>query len=132
MKCRIVSAVCQHNYAQVQRVSSFPTQKTSFFFLEKNEKIVTLSNFFVQTYPCFYLILNKIPLNKAKKRLGRLTADTKPSSFPALFLSLFILEVKSAWNEVGTKRGELACDDVHDYFWFSLACDCMGKWRESF
>ena len=60
MNCRIVDAICYHNFAQAPRVLvSFQLKEAHFF--EKNEKIVTLvtlTYFFIHTYPCFYLILN--------------------------------------------------------------------------
>ena len=39
-------------------------KKSSLFW--RNEKIVTWTNYFIHPCPCFHLILNKIPLNKAK------------------------------------------------------------------
>ena len=59
MNCRIVGAICQHNFAQAQRaLVSFQRKEAHYF--EKNEKIVTLTNFIIHPCPCFHLILNKI------------------------------------------------------------------------
>ena len=51
MNCRVVGAICQHNFAQSQRVLvSFQRKEAH---LKKNEKIVSLTNYFIHTYPCF-------------------------------------------------------------------------------
>ena len=64
MNCRVVGAICQHNFAQAQTVLvSFQRKKAHYF--EKSEKIVTLT-LFLHPCPCFHLKLNKIPLNKTK------------------------------------------------------------------
>ena len=65
MNCRIVGAICQHHFGQTQRVLVSFQRKEAHYF-QKNEKIVTLTNYFIHTYPSFHLILNKIPLNKMK------------------------------------------------------------------
>ena len=66
MNSRIVGTTCQHNFAQVQRVLvSFQRKEANFF--KKNKKIVTLTNFFYTYVPMFYVVLNKIPLNKTRK-----------------------------------------------------------------
>ena len=41
-------------------------QRKEAHYFEKNEKIVTLTNYFIHPFPCFHLKLNKIPLNKTK------------------------------------------------------------------
>ena len=65
MNCRIVGAICQHNFAQAQTVLvSFQRKKKHYF--EKSEKIVTSTNYFIHPCQCFHLTLNKIPLNKTK------------------------------------------------------------------
>ena len=65
MNCRIVGAIWQHNFSSV--LVSFQRKEAHCF--EKNEKIVTLTNYFIHPCPCFHLILNKIPLNKSKNAL---------------------------------------------------------------
>ena len=51
--------------AQAQRVLVSFQRKEAHFF-EKNEKIVTLTNFFYTYVPMFLLNINKIRLNKTK------------------------------------------------------------------
>ena len=46
MNCRIVGAICQHNFAQAQTVLVSFLRKEAHYF-EKNEKIVTLTNYFI-------------------------------------------------------------------------------------
>ena len=54
MNCRIVDAICQHNFAQAKTVLvSFQRKKAHYF--EKSEEIVTLTNYFTHTFRCFYL-----------------------------------------------------------------------------
>ena len=43
MNCRIVGTICQHNFAQAQRVLVSFQRKEAHLF-EKNEKIVTLTD----------------------------------------------------------------------------------------
>ena len=65
MNCKIVGAICQHNFAPTQTVLvSFQRKEARYF--EKTKKIVTWTNYFMRSCPCFHLILNKIPLNKTK------------------------------------------------------------------
>ena len=46
MNCKTVGAICQHNFAQRVLVSF---QRKEAYFVEKNEKIVTLTNFIIHT-----------------------------------------------------------------------------------
>ena len=65
MNCRIVGAICQHNFAQAQTVLvSFQRKKAHYFV--KSEKIVPLTTYFIHPCLCFQLTLNKNPLNKTK------------------------------------------------------------------
>ena len=57
MNCRIVGAICQHNFAQVHIVLVSYQQKEAHYF-GKNEKIVTSTNYFIHPCPCFHLIFN--------------------------------------------------------------------------
>ena len=68
MNCRIVGAICQHMILLRRKEfwSVFNLNLEAHSFFEKNEKLVTLGNFSIHMYPCFYLILNKITLNKTK------------------------------------------------------------------
>ena len=65
MNRRIVGAICQNNFAQALTVLISFQRKEAHCF-EIKEKIVTLTNYFIHRRPCFYLILNKIRLNKTK------------------------------------------------------------------
>ena len=78
MNCRIVGAICQHNFAQAQTVWSVFNEKKAHYF-EKSQKIVTLTNYFIHSCPCFHLTLNKIPLNKTKN-----ASDVWPRRRPRL------------------------------------------------
>ena len=53
MNCRLVGAICQHNFAQAQTVLAIFQQKNAHYF-EKSEKIVTLTILY---------ILAHVPLN---------------------------------------------------------------------
>ena len=55
MNCRIVGAICQHNFAQALRVLVSFQCNESHFFEKKNGKIVTLTNFFHTYVPMFLL-----------------------------------------------------------------------------
>ena len=51
MNCRIVGAICQHNFAQAQTdLVSFQRKRAQYF--EKSKKIVTLTNCFITEYDC--------------------------------------------------------------------------------
>ena len=65
MNCRIVGAICQHNFDPAQIILVSSQQKEGYYFV-KNVKIVTLSNYCMHPCPCFQLVLNEIPLNKTK------------------------------------------------------------------
>ena len=62
MNCRIVGAICQHNFAQTQAVLVSFQRKEAHYL----EKIVTLTKYFIHPCPCFHLMLNKVRLNKTK------------------------------------------------------------------
>ena len=49
MNCRIVGAICQHTFAQAQTVLVRFQRKEGHYF-EKNEKIVTLTNYFIHPF----------------------------------------------------------------------------------
>ena len=67
MNCRIVGAICQHNFAQTQTVLvSFQRKKSSLFWKKWNDSYI---NYFIHPCPCFHLTLNKIPPNKTKNAL---------------------------------------------------------------
>ena len=68
MNCRIVGAICQHNFAPAQTVLFSFQRKEAHYLKKKNEKIVALANYFIHPYPCFHLIFYKIRLNKTKKK----------------------------------------------------------------
>ena len=68
MNCRIVGAICRHNFPQAQRVLISFQRKKAHYFEKKNEKIVTSTNYFIHPCPCF-------ELNATKKRKKPRTFD---------------------------------------------------------
>ena len=51
MNCRIVGAICQHNFAQAQTVLVSFQRKEAHYFEKENERIVTLTNYFIHSRP---------------------------------------------------------------------------------
>ena len=61
MNCRIVGAICQHNFAQAQTVLVSFQRKMAYYF-ENGEKIVTLTNYYIHPCPCFSIFLFGSPV----------------------------------------------------------------------
>ena len=132
MNCRIVGAlICQHNFAHTQTVLvSFQRKKAP--YIEKSEKIVTLTNYFIHPCPCFHLTLNKISLNKTKSALDVWPRWSPPAiskaekalgtSFVRLLLCVQWIKCSNGFNTIKHSL-VLSCRP-----WRVIECEVTSSW----